>query len=276
MNLKVALALGLFFGTALCCPDNKYECLDGKCIQSRFVCDSWVDCSKGEDDMGCLGCARDKFACHNNGFCIPWYKVCDGMDDCGDSTDERGCHNICWNIENYQITAQSNSWSNTIFSDDKPVSKSLNKEGCSDDQYECQDGQCIELSQTCDSHVDCSRGEDDMGCSGCESYKFKCGNQDKCITWSWVCDGMDDCNDGSDERGCTNICWNIDIYQFNAASRRRSNTRPLTDKPVSKGLDKERKVNATRTNMRREKDEAEKIDYKLELLRLLRRRKDEK
>ncbi|XP_071139116.1 suppressor of tumorigenicity 14 protein-like [Mytilus edulis] len=129
MNFKVALALGLFFGTALCCPDNKYECLDGKCIQTRFVCDSWVDCSKGEDDMGCLGCARDKFACHNNGFCIPWYKVCDGTDDCGDSTDERGCHNICWNIENYQITAQSNSWSNTIFSDDKPVSKSLNKEG---------------------------------------------------------------------------------------------------------------------------------------------------
>ncbi|VDI64395.1 Hypothetical predicted protein [Mytilus galloprovincialis] len=147
---------------------------------------------------------------------------------------------------------------------------------CSDDQYKCLDGQCIASSQRCDSHVDCSRGEDDMGCSGCESYKFKCGNQDKCITWSWVCDGMDDCNDGSDERGCTNICWNIDIYQFNAASRRRSDTRPLTDKPVSKVLEKKRKVNATRTNMRREKDEAEKIDYKLELLRLLRRRKDEK
>ncbi|XP_063438676.1 vitellogenin receptor Yl-like [Mytilus trossulus] len=146
---------------------------------------------------------------------------------------------------------------------------------CTDDQYECLDGQCIESRYRCDSHVDCSRGEDDMGCSGCESYKFKCAVEEKCITWSWVCDGMDDCDDGSDERGCSNICWNIDIYQFNAAGRRRSNTRPSTEKPVSKGLDKKRKVKATRTNTSREKDGAEKIEYKLELLRLLRRR-DEK
>ncbi|XP_052084471.1 low-density lipoprotein receptor-like [Mytilus californianus] len=139
---------------------------------------------------------------------------------------------------------------------------------CTEDQYECLDGQCIESSQKCDSHVDCSRGEDDMGCSGCESYKFKCGSENKCIIWPWVCDGMDDCDDGSDERGCTNICWNIDIYVHGS---RRSITRSSADKVVSRGLDKRWEVKAARTNLYKKKNEAEKKtnNNKLEKLMLL-------
>ncbi|XP_063437604.1 very low-density lipoprotein receptor-like [Mytilus trossulus] len=134
---------------------------------------------------------------------------------------------------------------------------------CTEDQYECLDGQCIDSSYQCDSSVDCSRGEDDMGCSGCESNQFSCANDNFCILWDWVCDGMDDCGDGSDERGCYNLCWNI----FNQSSRRNI-TRSFADKVVSRDLNKGGKVKATGTNLYRKKNEADKKAYKPKKLRL--------
>lgn len=35
---------------------------------------------------------------------------------------------------------------------------------CSADEFECQDGTCIELDQKCDSREDCPNGEDEKGC----------------------------------------------------------------------------------------------------------------
>ncbi|XP_063437603.1 LDL receptor repeat-containing protein egg-2-like [Mytilus trossulus] len=134
---------------------------------------------------------------------------------------------------------------------------------CYEDQYECLDGQCIDSSYQCDSLVDCSRGEDDMGCSGCESNQFACANDNNCIFWSRVCDGTDDCGDGSDERGCDNLCWNI----FKPSSRRNI-TRSIADKVVFRGLNKGGKVKSAGTNLYRKKNEADKIANKLEKLRL--------
>lgn len=52
------------------------------------------------------------------------------------------------------------------------INQSIFFPGCTEDQYECLDGQCIDSSYQCDSSVDCSRGEDDMGCSGNNSETF--------------------------------------------------------------------------------------------------------
>ncbi|VDH97621.1 Hypothetical predicted protein [Mytilus galloprovincialis] len=143
---------------------------------------------------------------------------------------------------------------------------------CSDDQYTCLDGQCISSNYQCDSWVDCSSGEDDMGCSPCESDQFLCAT-DSCIKWSWVCDGMDDCGDGSDERGCSNLCWNT----YNPLAR-RSIAKVSAKKAVSRGLNKGGKNEAAGSNLYTKKNEveAEKIVNKLEKLRLLRRGKNGK
>ncbi|XP_063437606.1 low-density lipoprotein receptor-related protein 8-like [Mytilus trossulus] len=143
---------------------------------------------------------------------------------------------------------------------------------CSDDQYTCLDGQCISSDYQCDSWVDCSSGEDDMGCSPCESDQFLCAT-DSCIKWYWVCDGMDDCGDGSDERGCSNLCWNT----YNPLAR-RSIAKVSAKKAVSRGLNKGGKNEAAGSNLYKKKNEveAEKIVNKLERLRLLRRGKNGK
>ncbi|XP_076080273.1 uncharacterized protein LOC143051150 [Mytilus galloprovincialis] len=146
---------------------------------------------------------------------------------------------------------------------------------CSDDQYTCLDGECISADYQCDSWVDCSDGEDDMGCSPCESDQFLCATDSKCIKWSWVCDGVDDCGDGSDERGCSNLCWNI--YNTDPLAR-RSIAKVSAKKAVSWGLDKGGKNRVAGSNLYKKKNEveAEKIANKLEKLRLLRRGKDGK
>lgn len=45
------------------CPRNEYMCSDGKCISRAYVCDSYPDCSTGEDESNCPNnlCGRDKF-----------------------------------------------------------------------------------------------------------------------------------------------------------------------------------------------------------------------
>ena len=73
--------------------DNEFKCHDGACISASYACDSWADCSQGEDDCGCGECDLSEFQCGNDN-CIPESYICDGDNDCLDTTDERGCSNM--------------------------------------------------------------------------------------------------------------------------------------------------------------------------------------
>ncbi|CAC5383715.1 LRP2 [Mytilus coruscus] len=112
-TMKVILLFGLFVGTAFCCSYDEYTCGDGECISGNYQCDSWVDCS----------CDSDRFLCDNGDWCVKWYGICDGEDDCGDNSDERGCSNLCWYNMPYSKRSLTSS------SDDKVVSRSINKRG---------------------------------------------------------------------------------------------------------------------------------------------------
>ncbi|CAG2252607.1 LRP2 [Mytilus edulis] len=121
--MKVLVLLVLFIGSALCCSDGMYTCADGECIAGSWQCDSYVDCSRGEDDMGCPGCDSDRFLCDNGEWCVAWWAVCNGIDNCGDNTDELGCSNLCWSDLPYSKRGLTRS------SAEKVVSRDINKRG---------------------------------------------------------------------------------------------------------------------------------------------------
>merc|ERR1719295_1252289 len=95
------------------------------------------------------------------------------------------------------------------------VSRSTNpatRRVCREDQFQCQNGHCIQLEWTCDSEQDCGFGDtsdEDLPscppkgtCSG--KHQFECDNSD-CISIEFRCDGDHDCTDGSDEKGCNDF-----------------------------------------------------------------------
>ncbi|KAJ8042600.1 Transmembrane protease serine 11C [Holothuria leucospilota] len=72
--------------------------------------------------------------------------------------------------------------------------------GCSGDEFQCGNGECIPWYWECDNFKDCDDGLDEMGCT-CPSGSFTCADG-SCIYGSWQCDDWDDCGDNSDEVGC--------------------------------------------------------------------------
>lgn len=110
--------------------------------------------------------------------------------------------------------------------------------GCFGDEYACNDGKCIYSNWVCDGEADCSKGEDEKGCSipqdtqdtytppspdtsnGCNEYTCLNG---ECIPDSWLCDGVNDCSKGEDEQNCApsctdecyqSVCLDSNLYAF--------------------------------------------------------------
>ncbi|XP_071843691.1 low-density lipoprotein receptor-like isoform X2 [Apostichopus japonicus] len=76
------------------------------------------------------------------------------------------------------------------------------KQVCQDNEFECDNGNCIDGSWVCDSFNDCSDRSDEVECPNtCTQDYFRCDNGE-CIKLGWQCDNDTDCTDGSDEVGC--------------------------------------------------------------------------
>ena len=91
---------------------------------------------------------------------------------------------------------------------------------CSNGEWECDDGECIQESSLQDGRCDCNDGSDESEgfceSEGCSSEEYEC-DDGKCITVSDFYDGVCDCNDGSDElegfcgsEGCSSGKWECD------------------------------------------------------------------
>lgn len=80
--------------------------------------------------------------------------------------------------------------------------------GCRNDEFECNNTQCINITLRCNLAFDCPDGDytDELNCDKievCPEGLYRCNNR-QCISAGGVCDGTKQCSDGTDERNCAN------------------------------------------------------------------------
>lgn len=74
---------------------------------------------------------------------------------------------------------------------------------CSADHFTCATGEidCIPMTWRCDGIAECADHSDEMNCPVCSEQQFQChGGQ--CLDAKLRCNGEQDCTDGSDELDC--------------------------------------------------------------------------
>ncbi|XP_066985998.1 basement membrane-specific heparan sulfate proteoglycan core protein [Macrobrachium rosenbergii] len=152
------------------CPEGKYMCKNGDCIDIAYRCDGLTQCQDQSDEIDCP-CGPDQWRCRD-GLCIPKRSRCNRYFDCPDYSDEENCQPAC-----------------------RPT------------EWTCRDGSCIPGDAHCNGYPDCRDGSDEEDCPrGCNSEEWTC-RDGSCVALNQRCDGEPQCLDRSDEENCPpNAC----------------------------------------------------------------------
>ncbi|KAK5896343.1 hypothetical protein CgunFtcFv8_009955 [Champsocephalus gunnari] len=72
---------------------------------------------------------------------------------------------------------------------------------CSPDQFSCSSGEvdCIPHAWRCDGYPECDDSSDEQNCPVCSEEEFQCDSR-QCVDMKLRCNGEKDCQDGTDER----------------------------------------------------------------------------
>ncbi|KAK2188604.1 hypothetical protein NP493_127g02041 [Ridgeia piscesae] len=158
-------------------------CALAKRAAMKYTCMCPPGTALADDQHTCADssqCGDNEFSCLDK--CIPSVKLCDGTQDCPEGEDE---------------------------------ALELCRVPCSEHEFTCTNGACINKEWLCDADNDCGDNSDEVGCvqaTVCLANQFMCDNGARCIPLEWQCDGQSECDDGADEKDCeTNTCLSTEF-----------------------------------------------------------------
>jgi len=205
-----------------CCPAGQVsDCLGGCTTSSSLgngVCDAALDCAAQNYDNG--DC-EEPVSCNPGtvencwGGCsnASWIGdgACDAAFNCAEKDYDGGDCCPDGKIKNCNGTCTTATWLGDDFCDSTLNCEALNYDDgdcitspCEDNEFLCNNGECIPEAWVCDGSEECNSGEDEENCGvsgGCGANYFQCNNSE-CIPNAWLCDGDEDCNSGEDEENC--------------------------------------------------------------------------
>lgn len=123
---------------------DQFECANGNCIASEYLCDGKAECSDGSDEtqLQCLSpeinCPEYAFRC-SYGACVDGDAKCNGTAECIDRSDE--------------TLAECATGATTSTTTSRP--------DCLVSQFKCGTGQCIDALFVCDGSPDCADRSDE-------------------------------------------------------------------------------------------------------------------
>ncbi len=192
------------------CPIHYFKCMDGQCILEHHV--RWVDDEK--NDKGDIKGCRDRSDAFQSRF-FPKDLFCyhnPKSDQCIQVTPRNLQPN-----PNSDLQTSDHEYPNDEAKDDgnEDDDESFDfgdedaielDQSCAEDQFTCDNGECIPFGSYCDGRADCDDLSDESECKFCGSDSYACNPSDPtrneyhvCIPPNLKCDHIKHCPRGDDE-----------------------------------------------------------------------------